>query len=165
MQAQQDATTERADCEAPPRVVLDTNTVLDWLVFADGPCLGVANGIISYRMAWHATPSMRDELAHVLPRPALARWRPDVQRVLACFDEHVTLVHMPERAAASPPGLPAPSLACKDPDDQKFIDLAIAIGARWLFTRDRALLDLARGARRAGVCVMRPADWIDQSRV
>jgi putative PIN family toxin of toxin-antitoxin system len=161
VQLQQDVTSERANSAAPLPVVLDTNTVLDWLVFADGAGLGVANGITSQRLVWHATPSMRVELEHVLPRPALARWRPDVQRVLACFDEYVTLVRTSTLAASSAV-LPAPALVCKDADDQKFIDLAVAIGARWLFTRDRALLKLARAAQRVGVCVLRPADWTAQ---
>ena len=40
-----------------------------------------------------------------------------------------------------------------------FIDLALAAGVQWLFTRDRALLRLARKARERGVIVLRPADW------
>lgn len=139
-------------------MVLDTNIVLDWLVFADSSCLAVAQQIASGRMAWHATPAMRDELAHVLPRPALAHWQPDAQRVLACFDKHVILAQSPARSGTSPWPWPWPT--CKDPDDQQFIDLALAIGARWLLTRDRALLDLASAARRAGVQVLRPANWV-----
>jgi len=50
-------------------------------------------------------------------------------------------------------------LRCADPDDQMFIDLALAVRACWLFTRDKALLRLAPRARDRGVCVLRPADW------
>jgi len=40
---------------------------------------------------------------------------------------------------------PAPTLpACKDPDDQKFLELAVGAGATHLLTRDRALLKMAR---------------------
>ena len=58
-----------------------------------------------------------------------------------------------------PPPAAAPSLRCRDPDDQKFIDLAVAAGARWLFTRDRALLALRKAAAGRGVTVLRPVDW------
>jgi putative PIN family toxin of toxin-antitoxin system len=135
------------------RVVLDTNTVLDWLVFADPACIDLSQRIRQGQLAWHATQAMRDELAHVLPRPAFARWQPDIDRVLEKFDEHAQLVAIGAGlgTAQVPP--------CKDPDDQKFIDLACAIDARWLFTRDRALLDLARPARRMGVEVLKPGDW------
>ncbi len=37
-------------------------------------------------------------------------------------------------------GLPA----CRDPDDQKFLEAALAARAEFLVTKDRALLDLAR---------------------
>jgi putative PIN family toxin of toxin-antitoxin system len=33
---------------------------------------------------------------------------------------------------------------CEDPDDQKFLELAVACGAHYLVTRDRDLLELAR---------------------
>jgi predicted nucleic acid-binding protein len=37
---------------------------------------------------------------------------------------------------------------CSDPDDQKFLELALACGANFLLTRDDALLVLARGKTR-----------------
>ena len=138
---------------APPKVVLDTNTVLDWLVFDDPGCIELSRRILQGHLVWHATQAMRDELAHVLPRPAFARWQPDMARVLASFDQHARMAAPPEEAIS----MQAPS--CKDPDDQKFIDLACTIGARWLFTRDRALLELARPARQMGVEVLKPGDW------
>jgi predicted nucleic acid-binding protein len=36
--------------------------------------------------------------------------------------------------------------ACRDRDDQKFLEAALAAGAGFLVTRDRALLGLARRA-------------------
>ena len=57
---------------------------------------------------------------------------------------------------------PAPraSAVCKDPDDQVFIDLAMHVGARWLFSKDAALLKLnKRSFRLKGVQVLRLTDW------
>ena len=34
--------------------------------------------------------------------------------------------------------------ACRDPDDQKFLEAALAVRADWLITKDRALLELER---------------------
>ena len=51
-------------------------------------------------------------------------------------------------------------MRCSDPDDQKFIDLAVAAGARWLVTRDRAVLRLASRMRSAGVLVVTPQAWL-----
>jgi len=41
-----------------------------------------------------------------------------------------------------------------------FIDLAIASRARWLVTRDRAVLKLAKRMRASGVEVLAPPDWV-----
>jgi predicted nucleic acid-binding protein len=51
------------------------------------------------------------------------------------------------------------SLRCRDGDDQKFLDLAHFAGARWLISRDRALLDLAKRARHLGFEILTPALW------
>jgi hypothetical protein len=51
-------------------------------------------------------------------------------------------------------------LRCTDPDDQKFIDAAVAWGARWLVSRDRAVLKLRRRAAEAhGLLIVPPRAW------
>jgi putative PIN family toxin of toxin-antitoxin system len=136
----------------PARVVLDTNVVLDWLVFGNATVLPVVAGIAEGRLEWVASPSMRSELARTLDYDNLARWTPDREQALACFDRHAQL--LPEPATL-------PGLRCSDADDQVFIDLAAAAGARWLLTHDRALLRLARRARQLGVAIIPPRLWAD----
>jgi uncharacterized protein len=135
-------------------VVLDTNVVLDWLVFRDASCAGLLEPFQAGHWLWHATASMRGELASVLRRPELQRWAPDCERVLSVFD---TLTKLCEEApcAAGATG----RLRSRDPDDQKFIDLAISVRATWLFSRDRALLRLARPAQDLGIRILTPARW------
>jgi putative PIN family toxin of toxin-antitoxin system len=136
---------------APPRVVLDTNVVLDWLLFRDAACAGLAEQLQTRRIVWLATGSMRSELHSVLPSARLAVWQPDTAHILRVFDD---LVSICAEAPACRQGL-----ICRDPDDQKFIDLAVAAGAHWLFTKDRALLALTRRARAFGVHILRPSGW------
>lgn len=138
---------------AAPKVVLDTNVVLDWLVFRDARTAGLAVALASGRLPWLACPRMREEVHRVLGYPALERWRVDPARVLASFDHHAT-------PCGEPPRLAQPALICSDHDDQVFLDLAVAHQARWLLTHDRALLKLARAARRHGVEITRPTDWV-----
>ncbi len=132
-----------------PAAVLDTNVVLDWLVFRDAGVAPIAQAVRSGRLHWLATDTMRDELAHMLGHSCLSGWSPDVKQALAAFDLY----------SRSCPDAPASRLHCSDPDDQPFIDLALAHRVPWLITHDRALLKLARRARQSGVAVLRPIDW------
>jgi predicted nucleic acid-binding protein len=50
-------------------------------------------------------------------------------------------------------------LRCTDADDQKFIDLACAAPARWLVSRDRAVLKLRRRAATDGLVIVTPDGW------
>ena len=136
-----------------PAVVLDTNVVLDWLVFNDPICALLATRLQARDLIWHATSAMRRELTSVLPRPQLASWRPDCEHILSVFDLWALI------SIDAPSALGTMSPRCRDPDDQKFIDLALSLGARWLFSRDRALLDLAKAARARGLEILTPAQW------
>jgi predicted nucleic acid-binding protein len=132
------------------RVILDTNVVLDWLVFDDPGVAAVAQAIEGGAIEWVACPRMRDELERTLGYPALARWAPDCERSLSRFDQHAVVL--------APPAT-LPSLRCSDPDDQVFLDLAAAAGSRWLLTHDRALLRLAKRARAFGLQIVKPQGW------
>ena len=137
---------------APPIAVLDTNVVLDLLAFADARAKRLDDTLSTGGLVWLATQPMLDELADVLQRPFLARWQVDAGAVLAAAQARCRIVD-----AVAADGAPAPR--CADPDDQKFIDLAWAWPAAWLFSRDRALLDLARPARARGVGITTPVAW------
>lgn len=139
----------------PQRVVIDTQTVLDWQFFGNPLCRdwhlpGAADG-----WRWLATAAMRDELAHVLARGFGSRWPAPTAPVLAFFDQHASLE--PER-------VPSPAairgLRCTDTDDQKFIDLAVVASAHTLVSRDKALLRLKKAAlSRHGLVIVAPANW------
>ena len=133
----------------PPAAVIDTNVLLDWLVFCDPRVAPLSHAVEARALRWLASPPMRDELARMLTHSSLARWKPDRERALASFDAFAT---------TCPPPMPS-RLHCTDFDDQCFIDLALAQSARWLITHDRALLRLARRARLLGVEVLTPMLW------
>lgn len=120
---------------AAPALVLDTNIVLDVFVFADEAARPVLPALASGRLTWLATAAMRDELERVLgyPQivPRLAYYGLQAGDVLAHFDRHARLVDVPAKA----------SVTCSDPDDQKFIDLAVARQAL-LLSKDRAVLSM-----------------------
>jgi predicted nucleic acid-binding protein len=133
-------------------LVLDTNVVLDWLVFRD-PCTArLAQQLARGLWQWHVTADMRIELEHVLTYESLSAWSPDRGAVLATWESLARQTAAPTLALAQP-------LRCTDPDDQKFIDLALSLPGATLLSRDRAVLKLARRARPLGVIITTPQAW------
>jgi len=135
-----------------PWLVVDTQVVLDWLVFRDADARPLLEAVVAGRLRWLATTSMRAELEYMVRHPKLARWGHQAEQVLTFFDDRTTL-------HADPAPVPAPRLTCSDPDDQVFIDTALVHHAAWLATRDRALLKLRRKALGHGLRIMRPGEW------
>ena len=120
------------------RIVIDTNVALDLLVFDDPGSASLLVALEAGELQWIATAAMREELARVLAYPLvaarLARNGRDADVVLAAFDQRV---HPVDEAPARAPCL------CRDPDDQIFVDLAVAQRAR-LLSKDRALLEMRK---------------------
>jgi putative PIN family toxin of toxin-antitoxin system len=127
---------------APPlRLVLDTNVWLDWLVF-DDPDVGPVKLAVAAGEAEVCTDgAVEAELARVLAYPFGSRTLTPQARE-ACLVECRRIARRGGDAETRIEGRSLP--VCEDPDDQKFLDLAAACGARYLVTRDRDLLELAR---------------------
>jgi predicted nucleic acid-binding protein len=133
----------------PDGIVLDTNVVLDWLLFKDPSVAPLAAALISRGLRWLATAPMRNELCTVLARGLASTHGADAGDIVRQWDALV----FPQQQA------PIHALRCTDADDQKFFDLAIATSARWLVTRDRALLKMARRAAPLGLSIVTPVQW------
>jgi predicted nucleic acid-binding protein len=138
-------------------VVLDTNVVLDWLLFRDPGCVELSTRIEAGTLTWFATESMRHELEHVLTRPEIMTWKPDMPMIRATWARWVHTAEVPQADAGS-------HFRCTDPDDQKFIDLALHLSPATLLSRDRAVLRLAGRARHAGVQIMTTETWAAHTR-
>jgi putative PIN family toxin of toxin-antitoxin system len=126
------------------QLVLDTNIVLDLLVFADVHAQPLSARLAAGELDWISTAVMREELARVLAYPKLAErvafHRGEAARVLDDFDRHARLVDIAPKA----------SVTCGDPDDQKFIDLAVAHRCA-LLSKDREVLRMRKRLARLDV--------------
>jgi len=124
--------------------VIDTNIVLDLWLFEDPAIVPLRVALQSGVISHLATASMRDELARVLAYPHLvkrmAKSNIQAQDILNRFDEYLL---------AAEPAAKAPC-TCKDPDDQKFIDLSVAHRAL-LLSKDAQVLCMRRRLERQGV--------------
>jgi putative PIN family toxin of toxin-antitoxin system len=125
------------DSIRPALLVLDTNVVLDLLVFADPLAQPLQAALALRQLDWLATPAMRDELERVLEyvhiASRLASGGLRATHVLQAFDRQARIVEAPAKAPVT----------CSDPDDQKFIDLAVRHECL-LLSKDAAVLALAR---------------------
>ncbi|OGB81575.1 MAG: putative toxin-antitoxin system toxin component, PIN family, partial [Burkholderiales bacterium RIFOXYD2_FULL_59_8] len=109
------------------------NIVLDAFVFDDPATRPLKSALAALQLEWIATKAMRYELARVLcyPKivPRMAFYQVTASHVLAQFDGQATLVDTAPKA----------KVTCRDPDDQKFIDLAVSHQAL-LLSKDQAVL-------------------------
>jgi putative PIN family toxin of toxin-antitoxin system len=119
------------------KLVLDTNIVLDLFVFMDSAVAELAAAIANKEVRWLATPAMRAELEAVLSYEQigarLSAANVSASGVLESFDAHAVIVDAP----------PVALHKCRDPDDQKFVDLAVAHEAV-LLSKDAQVLALRR---------------------
>jgi len=127
-------------------LVLDTNIVLDLLLFQNPQVQGLRQALDQQQLRWLATVPMREELVRVLAYPkialVLARLGHSVAPLLAQWDAGVSLVEVAPRCA----------VRCRDPNDQMFIDLAVAHRAH-LLSKDALVLRLAKRLLPLGVVV------------
>ena len=130
--------------------VIDTNIVLDLWLFEDPATIPLRAALQSGAISHLATASMRDELERVLTYPHLvkrmAKSNIQAQNILNRFDEYLLAAEPAAKAACT----------CKDPDDQKFIDLAVAHVVP-LLSKDNAILCMKKRLFQSGV-VLNPSE-------
>ena len=114
--------------------VIDTNTWLDILLFRNPGSNALASALKHGTIVAIATQEMQDELQEVLRRPVFLARHPDPSSLWPVMQKWT-------RTVPAPAFLSGP--ACKDKADQKFIDLAVTYPARFLISKDQAILRLA----------------------
>lgn len=143
------ALAELGDRRAPLRLVLDTNVVLDLYFFRDPAALPLGETRASGAALFLTSEECLAEFGHVLTR---APFSADPGRARRAGEDYRA------QALTMNPS-PTPRLPrCRDPDDQKFLELAVAARADLLVTKDKALLKLARVRYGlTGVSILTPA--------
>lgn len=182
---------------AVPRVVLDTNVWLDWLVFdepslaplraahalgrvevvMDDACEAELARVLAYDLGKHSIDAgaqarcleqcrkiarrVGSASHESAPAPATAAARTSAPATATATAAAGATATAPATAAATatakpaaataatasptaPAAVPASLPRCRDPHDQKFLELALAAQADALVTKDQALLELAR---------------------
>ena len=122
------------------KVVLDTNVWLDWLVFDDPAVAPLRAAFEAGRLQVLIDAACEEELARVLGYRFYGEVLPDDKQA-ACLSECRRIATRVEVSS----GQPLPS--CRDPDDQKFLELALAALER--LERDASAWPVHRGEGRS----------------
>lgn len=137
-----------------PRLVLDTNVVLDCLVFRDPDARGLSTAIESKRLELLAHPLTLEELQRVLAYPQCRLDAAAQQEVCANYAAITTLVDTPDGFSRQQLSLPSAFPLCRDHDDDLFLALAYHGGADALISKDRDILKMRRKVKKFGVTVL-----------
>ena len=132
-------------------VVVDTNVLLALWLFRDPVVEPLHAAFASGQLRPVRSAATDAEFAEVLARPEL--FSVDPERQLRLLEAWQAVAILAEAGQVAP-------WTCRDPPDQKFLDLAFSIKASWLITRDRDLLKLARKTRRQGLMIVTPENWV-----
>jgi len=136
------------------KLVLDTNVVIDWLVFDDpylNPLrLAVQSGHAIVYTAEAAISELRRVLAYRELKLDAARQSDVMSRYLAATLQLTETTPQSAMAERLPTGFPR----CRDPDDDPFVALAFFSRADALVSRDKAVLKLKRRCARFGVNIL-----------
>jgi putative PIN family toxin of toxin-antitoxin system len=136
------------------KLVLDTNIVLDWLVFDNAFMNALRDGVRDRHVVVITYQAAIDELQRVLDYPALKLTAEKQMAVLSEYRARSEFSSMPTGFRADelllPPGFPR----CRDRDDQHFLALAFHSKADALVSRDKAVLKLTKRARKFGVTIL-----------
>jgi putative PIN family toxin of toxin-antitoxin system len=129
--------------EMKPRLVLDTNIILDLLVFQD-PAAEVIQMVLDAKlMEAVRTEASMLELMDVIQRPNFKLSKEQQQIILKQWESSSRLLD--NSAIESAP------FTCRDPDDQVFIDMAFSIRPALVLSKDLRVLELGAIAQRHGV--------------
>ena len=123
-----------------PRLVLDTNVWLDWLVFRDPGVEPLKSAVAAGHAEILIDAACEAELARVLAYD-LGKHSIDPAAQAACLAECRRIARQP---GSDPGQTPVVLPRCADPGDQIFLEAALAARADFLVTKDRELLALAR---------------------
>lgn len=145
---------------ALPRIVLDTNACLDLWVFRDPRAAALLAALQDGAIEAVTNTDCRDEWLRVLHYPQLRLG--DTKRMAHAAAYDALVRRLPDDGTPLVADVALPR--CADPDDQKFLQLALASGARWLISRDGDVLALGRRTRRDGLFeIVSPQGWTQRT--
>jgi putative PIN family toxin of toxin-antitoxin system len=126
-----------------PRLILDTNVILDLLVFKDPSTEPIRLLLDAKQVDAVRTSASMAELMDVIGRPTFKLSQEDQETIREAWESSSRLL---ENTAIEQ----AP-FTCRDPDDQVFINMAYSLRPALLLSKDLRVLELQAIAQRHDV--------------
>jgi predicted nucleic acid-binding protein len=126
-----------------PRLILDTNVILDLLVFKDPSAKPIRLLLDAKQVDAVRTSASMAELIDVIGRPAFKLSREDQETIVQAWEISSRLLESTALEAAP--------FTCRDLDDQVFINMAYSIRPALLLSKDLRVLELQTIAKRHGI--------------
>lgn len=146
----------QSDSPARLKLILDTNIVLDWLVFRDASVAGLQPALDRGHIELVTHPPALDELRRVLAYAQFKLVMDRQQQLLSRYRSHTRLANLPDGLHLDNLGLPAGFPRCRDRDDQHFLALAYHQRVDGLVSKDAAILELSKRLQKFSVTVLAP---------
>jgi putative PIN family toxin of toxin-antitoxin system len=151
-----------------PDVVFDCNVFIQAISRANGPAAQSLRLVDQNVVTLHISKPLLRELRQTLAYPEIRQRNPHItSQVIDVFLSHISFRGILCREIPHVFDLP------RDPDDEPYIDLAVAVNATYLVTRDQDLLSLATDhtseakefrQRVPRLSVLNPVGFLDQLR-
>lgn len=136
----------------PPerRIVLDTHVLMECFFWEDAKAAPLREGLRSGDFVAILARDTFLELSGVLSRPQFGATEETIRKILHTVAQCGALVTETELEQI------AIKVRCRDPEDQKFLVVAVASHARALLTRDHLLFKAAKKLRQLGIEPLSP---------
>jgi putative PIN family toxin of toxin-antitoxin system len=138
----------------PPRWVLDTNVVIDWLMFDHPFMQPLRERVTDGRLIVLTHAPALDELRRVLMYRQLKLLPERQAEIYARYVVSTSEVALPDGASLKNLMMPANFPRCRDRDDEHFIALAYHQKADALISRDNAVLGMKSRAAKFGLTIL-----------
>lgn len=135
--------------DARPICILDTNILLDLWVFHDPHVEAILKALESHQIRLIGHVETFCEFADVISRTMFKLTSDEQNALLMRWLKTAEVVTEPLSNARF----------CKDTDDDKFFELAVMSGARFLVSKDKKVLKARGKAKKFGIEVMRRDDF------
>jgi putative PIN family toxin of toxin-antitoxin system len=126
-----------------PRLVLDTNVILDLLVFKDPSAEPIRLLLDAKQVDAVRSEASMLELVDVIQRPTFKLSQEEQEMILQAWESVTRLLE--NTAIESAPFI------CRDADDQIFLDMAFSLRPALLLSKDLRVLELQATAQRHGI--------------